>query len=98
MKCLRCLVGEVEIAAHAPDGSGAWEIYHCTRCNYSWRSSEPDSITDPAKRDPSFQLADVDVKELMATLPVAPLKAEPPWGIVVDPRGNQSKWETGPAA
>jgi vanillate/4-hydroxybenzoate decarboxylase subunit D len=70
MNCVRCLIGEAEVVAHAPDGSGAWEIYRCRRCNYGWRSSEPQTITDASKRDSRFQLVDVDLEELLSPCPV----------------------------
>lgn len=69
MKCVRCLEGEAEVVAGAPDGSNAWEIYRCTRCNYGWRSSEPGTITDPAQRDPFFQLDKTDLATLPSPLP-----------------------------
>lgn len=75
MKCVRCLVGEVEVVAHAPDESNAWEIYRCTRCNYAWRSSEPEHVIDPAKRDPRFQLVDVDLEAIESLMPVTPSRA-----------------------
>lgn len=77
MKCVRCLAGDVTVAAHAPDGSGAWEIYRCPRCNYAWRSTEPETITDPARRDPFFQLDGVDLDALLSPLPAPPLVDEP---------------------
>jgi hypothetical protein len=73
MRCVRCLADTAAVSAQAPDGSGAWEIYSCSRCNYSWRSSEPDTITDPEKRDPFFQLDAVDLDELDSPLPIPPL-------------------------
>ena len=77
MKCVRCAVGEVEIVATAPDGSGAWEIYHCVLCNYGWRSTEPDLVTDPAKRDPFFQLDPDEIASLMNPLPIPELSDNP---------------------
>ena len=75
MNCVRCLADGVLTVAHAPDGSGAWEIYRCTRCNYSWRSSEPENITNLEKRDPSFQLTKDDLEGLVSPLPIPPLSA-----------------------
>jgi ribosomal protein S27AE len=69
-KCPRCSEGDATMVAHAPDGSGAWEIYKCGRCNYGWRSTEPASITDPALRDPFFQLSGRDLDELSSPLPL----------------------------
>lgn len=73
MNCVRCLVGTAHIVAKAPDGSGAWEIYRCERCNYGWRTTEPASITDVALRDPDFQLDGVDLATLMNPCPIPPL-------------------------
>jgi vanillate/4-hydroxybenzoate decarboxylase subunit D len=70
MNCVRCLDGEAEIVARAPDGSDAWAIYRCTRCNYGWRTSEPETVTDPAKRDPFFQLDGTDLSKLTSPLPL----------------------------
>jgi vanillate/4-hydroxybenzoate decarboxylase subunit D len=70
MKCVRCIDGDAEVVAKAPDSSGAWEIYRCTRCNYGWRSTEPDNITDPAERDPFFRLDKKDLSELPSPLPL----------------------------
>jgi hypothetical protein len=71
VKCVRCIKGEAGIVARAPDGSGAWEIYRCTRCNYCWRSTEPNTITDPALRDPFFQFDETEPGDLPSPLPLA---------------------------
>ncbi len=72
MKCVRCLADAVRVVAHAPDESGAWEIYRCERCSYCWRSSEPANITDVAQRDPFFQLSQTDLEDLASPLPLPP--------------------------
>jgi len=46
--------------ADAPDGSGAWEMYFCDECHFSWRNDEPDFVIDPTKRDPWAQLDKVE--------------------------------------
>jgi hypothetical protein len=71
MKCVRCIEGDASVVAKAPDGSGAWEIYRCTCCNYGWRSTEPENIIDPAKRDPFFQLDKAEISDLPSPLPLA---------------------------
>ena len=70
MRCVRCIEGEVDVVAVAPDGSGAWEIYHCRLCNYGWRSTEPASVTDVTQRDPFFQLNADQLTGLMSPLPI----------------------------
>lgn len=56
MICVRCLHDSAAKIADAPDGSNAWEIFHCSKCNYVWRSSEDEGITNPEKRDKWAQL------------------------------------------
>ena len=74
MICVRCLKESAEKIADAPDGSGAWEVYYCERCNYSWRSSEEPEITVPDRRDPEFQLENVDLDSLQILNPIPPLR------------------------
>ena len=74
MKCMRCLEGEGTVVAKAPDGSGAWEIYQCTRCNFGWRTTEPEEVLDVEKRDPRFQLVGVDLEKLLVPCPIPPLR------------------------
>lgn len=73
MMCLRCLKDTAGKVADAPDGSGAWEVYYCEHCNYSWRSSDEEEITVLEKRDPRFQLDNVDLTKLFNPVPVPPL-------------------------
>ena len=60
MKCVRCLRDSVRKIADAPDGSGAWELYFCDECHFSWRNDEPDFVIDPEKRDKWAQLDHVE--------------------------------------
>lgn len=73
MICVRCLKDTARKVADAPDGSGAWEVYYCERCNYSWRSSEEEEITVIEKRDPEFQLDKTDIDNLLNPVPIPPL-------------------------
>ncbi|AOQ22795.1 non-oxidative hydroxyarylic acid decarboxylases subunit D [Neomoorella thermoacetica] len=74
MKCVRCLQDTASKIAEAPDGSKAWEVYGCSRCNYTWRSTEEEEVINPEKRDPYFQLVDVNIDDLMIPVPIPPLK------------------------
>lgn len=56
MICPRCLSDRAVQVASAPDGSGAWEFFHCEACHFGWRSTEPPQVIDAQKRDPWFQL------------------------------------------
>lgn len=74
MKCIRCEEDTARKVATAPDGSNAWEVYYCERCNFSWRSSEEDDVINPAKRPAFFQLKGVDLTHLLHPCPIPPLK------------------------
>jgi hypothetical protein len=74
MICVRCLSDTARKVAAAPDRSGAWEVFYCERCNYSWRSTEGEQITVIEKRDPEFQLDQVDLNALSSPNPIPPLK------------------------
>ena len=67
MQCLRCLDDTARKVADAPDGSGAWEVFYCEKCNYSWRNIEEDYVTVIEKRNPRFQLDKTDFSKI-ATL------------------------------
>jgi len=74
MMCLRCLKDSATKIAEAPDGSKEWEVYYCETCNYSWRSSEESEVTVLEKRDPEFQLGNLDLDTLQVLNPIPPLK------------------------
>jgi len=73
MKCVRCSHDTAAKFAQAPDGSGAWEMYVCSRCNFTWRSTEEDEVINPAKRDPAFQIKGA-IEDLIVLVPVPPLR------------------------
>ena len=75
MVCVRCLKATAKHVAKAPDGSNAWVVYCCESCNYSWRSSEGDTITDISKRSAEFQMENVDLTKLINMIPIPPLKS-----------------------
>ena len=74
MMCVRCYEDTADQVAKAPDGSDAWVVYYCRRCNFSWRNTEEPEVIDPDKRDRYFQLKGVDLTSLMHPCPIPPLK------------------------
>ncbi|WP_431223987.1 non-oxidative hydroxyarylic acid decarboxylases subunit D [Serratia sp. L9] len=54
-KCPRCESAGPEALSHSPV-AGAWTVFHCPTCFFTWRSTEPDFITDPAKYPPTLNL------------------------------------------
>ena len=53
--CPRCESATVELQFSSPV-KGVWEIYRCTKCLYAWRSTEPETNTDPAKYPHRFKV------------------------------------------
>ena len=74
MKCVRCLEDTALKVAVAPDGSMAWEIYYCSYCNFSWRSTEEPEVIDPEKRDPWFKLDKKAIENMEEFNPIPPLR------------------------
>lgn len=68
LMCPRCRSGTVAHLASSPV-TGAWTVFQCTTCLYTWRSSEPAENTDPEKYPAAFRL---DPKSLtrLATIPM----------------------------
>ena len=53
--CPRCDSKTTEVVFSSPV-AGGWDVYMCKTCRFTFRSSEPDHMTDPAKYDPTFKL------------------------------------------
>lgn len=70
MKCVRCLNDSAEIVAKSPDGTSAWEVFYCSKCNYSWRTTEEEDVINPEKSDPHFKLDKVDLDNLDSIIPI----------------------------
>lgn len=70
MKCVRCLNDSAEVVAKAPDGTNSWKVFYCSKCNYSWRTTEEESVINPEKSDPHFKLDKVDLDNLECIIPI----------------------------
>lgn len=70
MICSRCLQDSAGVVAKAPDGSGAWEVIYCGKCNFSWRTSDEDEYINTVKRDRVFQLDASKLEALPTMMPV----------------------------
>jgi hypothetical protein len=53
--CPRCGVAETAVVANSPV-EGAWRMFLCPICFYSWRSTEPDHATTPDGIAPGFRV------------------------------------------
>jgi hypothetical protein len=71
MLCARCSHDSASVVAKAPDGSGAWEMIYCSRCNFSWRTSDEDQYINPKKREKGFQLeGDLEAMDILTPIPI----------------------------
>ncbi len=75
MKCPRCDSETVELMATSPVGK-VWEVYQCTTCQYSWRSTETPDKTDPAQYNKKFKLNAATIDKMLVIPPIPPLKGK----------------------
>ena len=75
--CPRCAHTEVEHLASAPD-PGVWEVFGCARCNYTWRSTEPEENTNPDKYPAVFRLSPEKLAKLEVAPTIPPLRSKKP--------------------
>ena len=73
--CPRCRSAKTRVVADSPV-EGAWRMFLCPVCFYSWRSTEPDYATTAAGIAPGFRIdsATLDQGKVMPTIP--PLRDE----------------------
>jgi len=74
MICPRCDNDKVELMAKSPVGN-VWEMYICTTCTYSWRSTETPDKTDPKLYSAKFKIKPASIPSMLVIPPVPPLKA-----------------------
>ncbi len=75
MICPRCDSEKVNLLTKSPVG-GAWEVYICETCCFSWRSTEDDDIKDPNKYDKRFKIDKDKISELDQIPPIPALLEE----------------------
>ncbi len=68
--CPRCGSKTLDVVFSSPV-KGVWDVYMCKTCNYTFRSTEPDYMTDRDKYDPTFKLDpnDLDNFPMMPAIP-----------------------------
>ena len=65
MNCPRCRSAKEHLRVEYQGREGdvvLWTVYHCNRCSFTWRDSEPAESIDYAKREAWFR-ADPDHPE-----------------------------------
>ncbi len=70
--CPRCESDQAYKVFEAEDGS--WEVYRCPRCNFNWRSTEEEAVTNPALYNPLFKMTEKQIRELPPKPPIPPLR------------------------
>lgn len=73
MICPRCESETVELMTKSPI-EGAWEVYICDTCTYSWRSTETPDKTDPKQYKASFKIKPASIPSMLVIPPVPPLR------------------------
>ena len=68
--CPRCGTARAAIVARSPV-AGAWEMFLCSTCFYSWRSTEPAYATTPEGIAPGFHIEPATLS-LGKVMPVVP--------------------------
>ncbi|MCW2904349.1 MAG: hypothetical protein JWO67_6614 [Streptosporangiaceae bacterium] len=69
--CPRCDSQNIRLLTISPV-PGRWEMYVCGTCIYSWRSTEPDSATDPLTYPAEFKIDPAEIPTLPAIPSIPP--------------------------
>ncbi len=89
MTCPRCDFVEAYKVFEAEDGS--WEVFRCPRCNFNWRSTEGQELTDSKLYSPKFKLNEKLIQDMAPKPPIPALRKT---GIT-EMRAKRSKlWQT----
>jgi hypothetical protein len=73
MICPRCDSEHIELMATSPVGN-VWELYVCSTCWYSWRSTETPDKTDPKLYNKKFKINPANIDKMLMIPPIAPLR------------------------
>jgi hypothetical protein len=74
--CPRCGTGHTRIVAHSPV-AGAWQMYLCQTCFYSWRSTEPDQVTVASHIPAIFRVDAAAIRDGKVMPAIPPLRQTP---------------------
>jgi vanillate/4-hydroxybenzoate decarboxylase subunit D len=73
MICPRCDSDKAHVLTESPVGK-VWTVYICDQCYYSWRNTESEEITNPAKYSAKWKLTAEKIANLQMIPPIPPLK------------------------
>ena len=72
MICPRCDSNAADLLVKAPVDN-AWEVYICGTCNFTWRSTESEDVTNPARYDRRFKIDPISIPNMPVIPPVPKL-------------------------
>lgn len=69
--CPRCRAPTIALHSASPI-AGAWAVFGCATCLYTWRSTEPEANTNPDKYPAVFRLRPEDMPNLAISPTIPP--------------------------
>ena len=72
-KCPRCLMDSASVISKSPV-PGVWEMYNCSVCGYSWRSTDVLQNRSPEHFPEEFRWDSSQFDKLASYPPVSPKK------------------------
>jgi len=72
MICPRCDSDAANLLVKAPVDN-AWEVNLCGACSFTWRSTESEDITNPARYERRFKIDPLSIPNLPVIPPVPKL-------------------------
>ncbi len=73
MICPRCDSNKAYKIFEAPQDR-SWEIFRCPYCNFTWRNTEEEEVTNPLLYNPRFKLNEDKIKNMSPKPPIPPLR------------------------
>jgi vanillate/4-hydroxybenzoate decarboxylase subunit D len=73
MICPRCGCSTTNLLVKSPVDD-AWVIYKCRTCDFTWRSTESEDVTDYSKYDARFKIDPSKIVELPVMPPIPKLE------------------------
>jgi len=73
--CPRCEAIEAQHVATAPN-AGVWQIYICQQCFFTWRTTEPASVTEPEHYPTVFRVRQAEIHTAGVLPPITPPRVE----------------------
>jgi uncharacterized C2H2 Zn-finger protein len=73
MICPRCDFNQAYKIFEAPVDK-CWEVYRCPRCNFTWRSTEEEEVTNPKLYHSKFKLSERQIEGMAPKPPIPPLR------------------------